>query len=507
MQYRNPVIPGFYPDPSICRVGSDYYLATSTFEYFPAIPIFHSRDLVHWRQVGHAVSETAYLDLSKVTCLSGIFAPTIRYHNGWFYVSCTNVLTQGHFIVKTKDPSGEWSAPIWIDIPAEPMTFDPSLFFDDDRTYLTYFTPNGIQQSEIDPDKGELLTKPRLIATSFAGKFPEGPHLYKINGHYYLMVAEGGTEYGHMESIGRADNPWGPFISCPHNPILSHRSQHSPIQVTGHGDIFQDHNGSWWMIFLAVRPHSYQPVHHLGRETYLAPVDWDSDGWPHVAPVKLYMDALLPDWAPLESLPARSCFDSPSLDLRWNFIRNPDPESWSLTERPGFLRLHGLAAGLSDISPVAFVGRRQQHFNVKASVKLEFNPLSEKNEAGLVIRMNEGHHYEIFKTLRNGEQSLVVRRTIGTLSAETACVNHPFPGSVLAVNADHDWYHIGYIKDNTFVELDMAETRYLSTEIARGFTGVYFGMYATGIGTKCSTPADFEWFDYDSDEELANAHA
>jgi len=215
----------------------------------------------------------------------------------------------------------------------------------------------------------------------------------------------------------------------------------------------------------------------------------------------LEMDASLPDWTPLESLPTRTCFESPRLDLRWNFIRNPDPESWSLTERPGFLRLHGLASGLSDFSPVAFVGRRQQHFKVNVAVKLEFKPLSEKNEAGLVIRMNERHHYEIFKTIRNGEHSLVVRRTIGTLSAETACVNHPFPGSVLAVNADHDWYHIGYIKDNTFVELDMAETRYLSTEVARGFTGVYFGMYAAGNGTKCSTPADFEWLDYDPGEE------
>jgi len=491
--YRNPVIPGFYPDPSICRVGDDYYLVTSTFEYFPGLPVFHSKDLVHWRQIGHAVSTSACLDLSTAWSMGGLYAPTIRHQAGWFYVTCTNVSAGGQFIVKTQDPAGAWSTPIWI----ERGGIDPSLFFDDDGTvYYTRYSREGIAQAVIDPDTGELKTPLKIISGSMVGKTPEGPHLYKINGFYYLMLAEGGTEYGHLESIGRADNPWGPFTSCPHNPILSHRSQQNPIQVTGHGDLFHDQFGRWWLVFLAVRTVSYQPVHYLGRETYLAPVDWDDDGWPHVAPVELEMEAPLPNWIPLESCPTRACFTTPGLDLHWNFIRNPEPRSWSLTERPGFLRLYGLPATLSQVAPMAFIGRRQQHFNVKVSTQLEFSPQTENDEAGLVIRMNEGHHYEIFKSIRNGEPHLIVRRTIGTLCAETAAIHYPLQKSVLALHADADWYHLGYLENDKFIELDQAETRYLATEVARGFTGVYFGMYATGNGKQCEPPADFEWFDY-----------
>jgi xylan 1,4-beta-xylosidase len=499
-KYRNPVIPGFHPDPSICRVGDDYYLVTSTFEYFPCLPIFHSKDLVNWKQIGHAISNPSYLDLSKANNLSGLYAPTIRYHDGWFYVICTNVLAGGHFIVKAQDPAGEWNAPLWIDLKIHhAMTFDPSLFFDDDgAVYFTYFSTDGIMQALIDPGTGQLLTPLRRIADSVNGFTSEGPHLYQINSLYYLMTADGGTEYGHMETIARADNPWGPFTPCPHNPILTHRSLHHPIQVTGHGDLVQDQNGNWWMVFLAVRPHGYQPVHHLGRETYLAPVQWDEDGWPHIPAADLDMDAPLPAWTPLDSFPPRTCFDNPSLDLRWNFIRNPAPESWTLTERPGCLRLCGLPATLNDIAPIAFLGRRQQHFTVKVATRLDFSPQSENHEAGLVIRMNEGHHYEIFQTVRNGEPCLVVRRTIGTLAAETACI--PFSDSspvTLSIRAGPDWYHLGYLDNDHFIELDKAETRYISTEVARGFTGVYFGIYATSNGESCSVPADFAWFDYE----------
>lgn len=499
MRYTNPIIPGFHPDPSICRVGNDYYLVTSTFEYFPGLPVFHSHDLVHWQQIGHAVNNPAYLDLSTAWSMGGLYAPTIRHHHGWFYVTCTNVSAGGQFIVKTQDPAGEWSAPIWI----ERGGIDPSLFFDDDgAVYYTRHSREGIAQAVINPDTGELKTPLKIISGPMSGKFPEGPHLYKINGTYYLMVAEGGTEYGHMESIGRSENPWGPFEACPRNPILSHRSQHNPIQLTGHGDLIQDHLGHWWIFFLAARPNGYQPVHHLGRETYLAPVHWDA-GWPQIASVKLEMEAPLPPTVGVETFPARTCFNTPGLDLRWNFIRNPEPCSWSLTERPGCLRLRGLAATLSEVAPIAFIGRRQQHFNVKIAASLDFSPQTEKDEAGLVVRMNEGHHYEIFKSIRNGEPHLIIRRTIGTLTAETAVYPLPesAPASVLAIHADADWYRLGYLDGDTFVELDRAETRYLSSEVARGFTGVYFGMYATGNGQPCPAPADFAWFDYEPGDE------
>ncbi|PWH12663.1 MAG: glycoside hydrolase family 43 protein [Anaerolineae bacterium] len=496
--YRNPILPGFYPDPSICRVGQDYYLVTSTFEYFPSIPVFHSKDLIHWRQVSHAVSRSHEIDLSRAHSLGGLYAPTIRYHQGWFYIVSTNVLDGGHFLVKTQDPAGEWSAPLWIELPTRhAMTFDPSLFFDDDgQVYFTCFTSDGIMQALIEPDSGRLLTPPRRIADSMNGFTSEGPHLYKINGTYYLMTAEGGTEYGHMVSIYRASNPWGPFEPYPRNPILSHRSLHSPIQITGHGDLTQDPQGQWWMVFLGVRVNGYQPVHHLGRETFLAPVYWQEDGWPRVAKVELEMDAPLPAVHPSSCLPVRDDFDSPQLALYWNFIRNPEPESWCLRHRPGFLCLHGLPGNLSSIQPTAFVGRRQQHFEVQVRALIEFSPQGENEEAGLCIRMNEQHHYEIFLTRRSGATCLVVRRTIGTLSAETACVPVPASPLIVSIHADRDWYVLGWEQGEAFHPLDRAETRYLSSEVARSFTGVYFGMYATGNGAFCAQPAFFDWFDY-----------
>lgn len=498
--YRNPIIPGFYPDPSICRVGQDYYLVTSTFEYFPAIPIFHSQDLVHWHQIGHVISRSDQIDLSRAHSLGGIYAPTIRYYQGWFYVVSTNVLDGGHFLCKTQNPAAEWSNPQWIELPTRhAMTFDPSLFFDDDgQVYFTYFTTDGIMQALIEPDSARLLTPPRRIADSMNGFTSEGPHLYKINGLYYLMTAEGGTEYGHMESIYRASTPWGPFEPCPRNPILSHRSLHSPIQITGHGDLVQDPQGNWWMVFLGVRANGYQPVHYLGRETFLASVHWQADGWPRIGKVELEMDAPLPALRPFPAPPARDDFDSPHLPFHWNFIRNPAPESWCLRSKPGRLCLHGLPGNLNSTEPVAFVGRRQQHFDVQICAAMEFSPRSENEEAGLCIRMNEGHHYEIFKSMRGGKPCLIVRRTIGTLTAETSVSPLPpsVPSAVLAIQTDRDWYRLGYLQHGAFIELDRAETRYLSSEVARGFTGVYIGMYATGNGKPCQSPAEFDWFEY-----------
>jgi len=311
MQFNNPVIPGFHPDPSLCRVGEDYYLITSSFEYFPGVPIFHSRDLVHWRQIGRCLTRASQLPLTHAHRSEGIWAPTLRYHDGVFYMVAANNWEPGHFLVTATEPAGPWSEPLWIktDPGGEPSDtpwigsegWDPSLFFDDDGSvYFTWYVhPAGIKQSLIDLATGELLTPPRIIWAGSGDKSPEGPHLYKINSLYYLLAAEGGTEYGHMVTIARSPSPWGPFESCPCNPILSHRSLDSPIQGAGHGDLVQDHRGKWWLAFLAFRPHGYPPVHHLDRETFLAPVRWDDQGWPLVgangqADIEMEADVLPP---------------------------------------------------------------------------------------------------------------------------------------------------------------------------------------------------------------------
>jgi xylan 1,4-beta-xylosidase len=510
--FTNPIIPGFHPDPSVCRVGQDYFLVTSSFEYFPGVPLFHSGDLVHWRQIGHCLTRPSQLPLQDIRPSGGIFAPTIRHHDGTFYMITTNVTGGGNFYVHTRDPFGEWSEPIWVDQGG----IDPSLFFDDDgRVYLTsnYATPTpvpdeidpatfswGIQQSEIDVTTGRRLSEPRPIWSGTGGKYPEAPHLYKIRGTYYLMIAEGGTEYGHMETIARSASPWGPWESCPHNPILTHRSLQSPIQALGHADLVEAHDGSWWLVCLGIRPHGYPPCYHLGRETFLAPVSWDDRGWPHAGREgRIAVEIEGPHLAPVTWKPAaeRDDFDGQRLGVQWNCIGNPRAEDWSLLDRPGTLRLRGNAARLDDGPPVTFVGRRQQHFDCDVSTLLDFAPAVDGEEAGLTAWMNPRHHYDLFVTRQAGQRRIAVRRRIGSLAATVASEPVGDGPVILTIHTDRESYTFCFsAADRNLHTLASGETRYLSTEVAGGFTGVYFALYATGNGQESRAPAFFDWFDY-----------
>lgn len=499
MRYSNPIISGFYPDPSICRRDEDYYLVTSTFEYFPGVPVFHSRDLIHWEQVGHCLTRDSQLPLGDTGCSGGIYAPTIRYHNGMFYMVTTNVTVGKHFFVYTEDPSGEWSEPVWL----EGDGIDPSLFFDEDgKVYFTWSQYGAIYQYEIEMKTGKPLTPERLIWAGTGGRYPEAPHLYAINGRYYLVIAEGGTEYGHIVTIARSDSPWGPFEACPNNPILTHRNAgNAAIQGTGHADFIQAHDGSWWMIFLAFRCVSGL-YHHLGRETFLAPVTWDDAGWPVIYDNRLIMSEMdvtqaLPPH-PVEPEATDDDFNGESLGLYWNFLRNPLPENWSLSERAGWLRLNGTAATLNDEASPAFVGRRQRDIHCKVSALLDFSPAQANEEAGLTILMNNTHHYEIAVTHAEGQRVIFVRRRIGDLAAVVA--QQPLPEGlvILSIQASDTAYTFAYTHEDKETVLATGSPRYLSSEVAGGFTGVYFGLYATGNGTKSTVPADFDWFRYRS---------
>lgn len=500
MLFSNPVIPGFHPDPSICRVGEDYYLVTSSFEYFPGVPIFHSKDLVHWRQIGHCLTSEEQLPLAGAWSSGGVFAPTIRYHQGWFYMVTTNVSGLGNFYVKAKSPEGPWSAPIRV----AQDGIDPSLLFDEDgRVYFqssrTGDQGHGIYQCEIDIETGRMLTESRFIWKGTGGAYPEAPHLYKINGYYYLMIAEGGTEYGHMETIARSKHPYGPFESCPHNPILSNRSLESRIHATGHADLVQAQDGSWWAVCLGIRPVSYPYRHHLGREVYLAKVIWTADGWPiigndtHIEP---QMEAPQLPAAPWPEKPAKNDFNEEHLDMQWNFLRNPMPGSWSLTERPGYLTLLGNQASLSDPAAApAFVGRRQCHFSCEMKAALEFEPLQDGEEAGITVYMNERYHYDLAVRRERGQKVIVFRKTVGSLQVEErrAC---PEGRLILQFTAYPEKYEASYqAVEQPPVQIGWGETHLLSTEVAGGFTGVYAAMYATSESGQ-GTPAYFDWFEY-----------
>ncbi|MEJ5188504.1 MAG: glycoside hydrolase family 43 protein [Breznakiellaceae bacterium] len=562
MRFCNPIIPGFYPDPSICRYGNDYYLVTSSFGYVPGIPIFHSTNLIEWKQIGYVLSRPNQIPLGegKNTGLSviasGIYAPTIRYYNGWFYVISTNVTAGINCIVRAQDPAGPWTDPLIL----EWGGIDPSLLFDNDgKVYLTGTgTVNelpGIYQAEIDIETGCLCSPRRRIWQGTGGKYPEGPHLYHIDAWYYLMIAEGGTEYGHMETIARSTSPWGPFESCPYNPILSHRSTDEPIQSVGHGDLIQAHDGSWWMVHLGVRPHGYPPVHHLGRETFLAPVQWDKNGWPRVGvDGRTFLEMEGPRFyqnntsdspgKDKNSAVFRDDFDGIALSSPWCTLRNVPPGILSLTEHPGWLILRGTAATLDDALPMAFVGCRQRHFSCRVRTLITFVPLHAGEEAGLVVYMSERFYYELalcklqettYQALRSDEAggSLIFRRRIGSLQKVETLLPLTVPSLELWIEATEETYRFGYrLTDETlypsggesphllssavFSEkpeglavlqsqtgsvpavhwIGEGETRLLSTEVAGGFTGIFFGLYATGNGKACQSPASFDFFEY-----------
>jgi alpha-N-arabinofuranosidase len=282
MKFQNPVLRGMYPDPSMCAANGKYYMVCSTFSYFPGVPLFESDDLINWKQIGHCLTRKSQLLLeNSSTTGGGIYAPTIRFNNGRFYMVVTNVSNIGNFYVWTDDIYGEWSDPIKV----EQDGIDPSLFFDDDGK--VYFISNGndktgrgyIQISQIDIETGNKLSENEPLWYGTGGRYIEAPHMYKFNGYYYLLNAEGGTEYGHMVNYARSKNLKGPFEPCPANPVLTNRNLGGyQLQGAGHGDIVQVADGTWWFCHLAFRQiDKYMPFHHLGRETCMEPVIWKDD--------------------------------------------------------------------------------------------------------------------------------------------------------------------------------------------------------------------------------------
>jgi xylan 1,4-beta-xylosidase len=507
--FQNPVISGCFPDPSICRVGDDYYTVHSSFEYFPGVPVLHSKDLVHWQLIGYCLTRKSQLPLDKVRASGGIYAPTIRYHDGIFYMVTTNVDGGGNFYVTAKNPAGPWSEPVWMN---DGGGMDPSLFFDDDgKVYYTRHEGQSdgyIAQAVIDVNTGKIEGPLKKIWGGTGGVWVEGPHLYKINGKYYLMASEGGTSYEHMVTVARSDSPWGPFESDPNNPILTHRyTPNHPIQVVGHADLVETPDG-WWLVCLGVRPQGGR-YHHIGRETFLAPVAFNKDGWPVVnrnGKIELTMTAPKLQEHIWPKLATRDYFDNNTLALQWNYLRNPYEENYSLTARPDFLRLYGSAINMSDKDSPAFVGLRQTDFNCVATTELIFEPNSENEEAGLVARGNDKNHYDIAVTEKNGKRQVILRKVLKGQIIEPVKYTDVPPGPViLSIKATPLSYEFFYEpKNEKPISLGTARTSDLSVEaigFADGmcFTGVYFGMYATGNGQKCTKPADFDWFEYNQE--------
>ena len=506
MEYKNPILTGMYPDPSICRADQDYYLVTSSFEYLPGIPVFHSRDLVHWEQIGHAIHRNEQLDMQNIAALGGIYAPTIRYHDGMFYVISTLVTGRGapsyNFYVYASNPRGPWSMPIFVG----QSGIDPSLFFDSDGSvYLASNLygkpwPNPvIQQSILDIRTGALLTQPRVIANGSGGACTEGPHLFYRNGYYYLLCAEGGTALGHMVTLFRADTPWGSFTQgCPHNPILTARDDiAAPLCAAGHADFVTTQHGETWMVFLCYR-HAFSKYHHLGRETALLPVTWDADGWPHVVGGKPPAEFVkYPATQIIKSQSAQTTDIDTStpgnLALCWNSVRH-FPNDTHLEQNQGDFILQGTAGTLCDAN-CDFIAQRQRHFDCEIQVSITFHAHCETEEAGLAIRQSDEAHYAWVCTQRNGKPSIVLKRTVCDIQTESRSYPVPYKAT-LFIKADRYAYSFGIRKNNQILWLESASTHLLSSEVNWGFTGVYIGMYAAGNSRNCQNYAVFKQFSY-----------
>lgn len=505
--FTNPVLPGFHPDPSICRIGKRFYLVTSSFEYYPGLPLFASDDLVSWEQLGHVLDRPSQIDLRGAPASGGLFAPTIRHHDGVFYVACTNVSAGGHFLVTTRDLDAGWSDPIWID----QNGIDPSLYFEGDAVYFTSnvqpdpagpheLTPpfrRGIQQSRIDVRTGAVLEGPRFIWAGTGARYPEAPHLFRRGDYYYLLIAEGGTEYGHMASIGRSGSPWGPFEPSPYGPVINHRSTASPFQAMGHADFIELPADEWWTVCLGVRPSGGWPHHVLGREVFLAPVQWTADNWPVVGDHGR-ISAVLPrpqlrSPAP-RTQPARDDFDDPRFAPTRTSVRGP-AEGVSLGTRPGFLTLQPAGRPIEHSSP-CFIGRRQQHHGFHAAAPIVFEEARDGDEAGLMVRMNETHFYALGVRCHRRGRQVLLRQRFGHI--DLASVLGTFPPDkeiTFTLRSDGIRYFFEAAAAHRRVAAQPVDVRFVSTEIAGGFTGAFIGLYATSLGNE-SGVAHVDWFEY-----------
>ncbi|GLX66566.1 glycoside hydrolase family 43 protein [Paenibacillus glycanilyticus] len=480
MKYNNPVIKGFYPDPSVCKVNDTYYLVCSSMQYFPGVPLFESKDLINWTQIGHCLTRPSQIQLDKVNSSGGVFAPTIRYHNGRFYMTTTNDTSRENFYVWTDDIYGEWSEPVSVDQGG----IDPDLYFEGDSVY---FMSNGmddegiagIVQCRIDIETGRKLTPSRSIWQGTGGRYLEAPHLYKINGWYYLLAAEGGTEFGHMATYARGLAPTGPFEPYPHNPVLTNRNLGGyEVQAVGHGDLVEDEAGNWWMLHLGFRQiGQWIPYHHLGREVFLTPVTFGEDGWFTAGHEGTTLTSFETDLIPEEIVQQEKkvyTFANTDWEKEWCYLRHPNPDHYALEEDK--LTLKGTAISLDQADSPTFIGLRQKDFNAVITCDVSLSA----GEAGITIYMDENHHYDF--AIRNCTEGyeVVQRLNVGDLKSVVGNVKVSSDKATLVIQASNTGYRFLLGIDGEEIELGTAQTKYLSSEVAGGFTGVVIGLYAYG---------------------------
>jgi xylan 1,4-beta-xylosidase len=462
-----PVIGGFFPDPSVCVADGVYYLANSSFEYAPGVPIHRSTDLRTWQHIGNALDRPGQLQVRGAVASGGVFAPTLRFHDGRFWMITTNMTAGGgHLIVTAEDPAGPWSDPVFVPVGG----IDPDLAWDDDGTcYLTWSGfggggPEGIAQAVIDPTTGKVLSDKRSLWQGTGGMFPEGPHLYRVDDFWYLLIAEGGTERGHASTIARSQSPSGPFEPSPVNPLVTARGSDSPVQNTGHADLVQRPDGSWAVVYLGVRPRGTSPKWHvLGRETFASDVRWQ-DGWPYLgAPIEP---------AAVETTETAEDLSLETLPMSWispgRFpaeVMRTSPTGWRV------------ATG-EDGEPV-FAGRRQTEPYCLVRAEID----ASQGSGGLELRIDPRHAVRIEladDVIRATTQIGTVSATLGEIPADARATLEirvePSTGDEFSTEFGPDEIVLSVIGASGPIELGRLDGRYMSTETAGGMTGRVLGV-------------------------------
>ena len=539
-EFINPIIPGGHPDPSICRVDDDYYIVNSTFEYFPGLPIHHSKDLVNWKLIGYGLHRedqaTGAVNLVDVQQNGGIHAPTIRHNNGIFYIIVTNVYSPPaggsgqmvNFVITAKNPTGPWSKPHVIE---GAPGIDPDLFFDEDGK--VYFVGTHAVGKPNENGIGEIwvqeldLNEWKLVGERFSvwrgacgGCCVEGPHMYKQYGKYYLMVAEGGTSHNHAVMIAASDKISGPFESNPRNPILTsrHLSNSNWVHSTGHADLVELNDGRWFMVSLGIR-NDVSGTSNMGRETHLMPVTWEPAiarweevrkgvwepieyMWPVVAPqtgkVERYNPLVFPDKPQIYSDVFEDNFDSEKLDLEWNFRRVPQKNTYSLAAKKGVLRLNLKPEVFELRGQYSLMGIRQKESDFEFSTQMNFAPGKNGEEAGISIFQQDNNYINF--TISKLKNNLILKITVKEREKEASILKESslfnFKGDItFKLVSAGEKYQYYYSLDKGMNFSLFAET-VNNIVICKGYIGTNIGLYATSNGKPTKSYADYDWVKY-----------
>ncbi len=524
---KNPILRGFNPDPSIIRVGKDYYIATSTFEWFPGVQIHHSRDLKNWRVIAQPLNRVSQLDMKGNPDSCGVWAPCLSYDNGVFYLVYSNVRSfdgawkdTPNYLVTTTDITGEWSDPVYL----SSRGFDGSLFHDNDgkKYFLNMLVDHrknklfgGIELQEYDPIQKQLVGDVAYLHSGSSLGCTEGPHIFKKGEYYYLLLAEGGTEYGHAESITRSKSLLGPYEMHPDTAIINCTSNPShKLQKSGHGDVVETADRRWYFVFLVGRPLSEHGRCILGRETAIEEIEWKADGWPYLKSGSQLPRQQVPgpdvEEYPFKNIPIRDHFDSEELSIDFQSLRIPKDERWiSLQERKGFLRLKGKES-LTSTHTQALIARRVQHFKVEASTSIEFDPNDILEMAGLIFYYNTGHYHYLHVT-SNYDGTTKLLRIISSdhftmseqeqeidITAEKSIVlkgilNHDQLQFYYSIDQEINFHKIGAVLDASILSDDYVRDR--DERYRPAFTGMFVGMCCQDLAYN-RKHADFDWFEY-----------